>query len=507
MSKIFPGLFLALLPGLIFAQEQQFAFALPELEGRISLGIYDPAGKLVRVLAAAADEKAFKVGLNGLIATWDGKDDSGKKLPSGKYRVSGFVVGDGVRAEGVAYHFNDWIESDDSPEISGLGAVVPGEAGAFLLFGFKPARDVDGPVDAMLWRFEESAGLRVIDRLPYKAAFLAADATQAAIGDSNGGKLHLFNLSKPGGPPLTRETAGVTYWTGAFWRDHLYLQPSTPEAREIDRFDRALAPQGKITAPQWFQGIDANPAALLGRIPGEVWIYDGEKFEKIPLEELPERFTLSAGPEKTFWIAGRNGAEVVARQHGFDGTLLREMKITEDFAETVHIFASKTSMSFYLLLQSPRWDRQTLRGYRPAAQSAAPAADGAQVDWEVFLDKTIENSRRFGFVDGKLVANAGDTAQENARTITLPPNTLRARAATLTLKAVRGPSGIWLATSDGLPLLFIAPRSSASRFITRPGDAADSLAVFAGDSVVVAEYLVTGLQNIAGIAAGEIEIP
>jgi len=30
-----------------------------------------------------------------------------------------------------------------------------------------------------------------------------------------------------------------------------------------------------------------------------------------------------------------------------------------------------------------------------------------QVDWEVFLDRTIENSRRFGLVAGQLVPDAG----------------------------------------------------------------------------------------------------
>ena len=64
-------LFAALLAGLLpaFASErvQRFAFALPEAEGRISLGIFDSTGKLRRTLYVNAAESDFAIGLNGLV--------------------------------------------------------------------------------------------------------------------------------------------------------------------------------------------------------------------------------------------------------------------------------------------------------------------------------------------------------------------------------------------------------------------------------------------------------
>ena len=118
MRKILLALLAGLLPALSSAREQRFAFALPEVEGRISLGVFDSEGKLVRTLCVGAPETDFFVGLNGLIATWDGRDDYGEPLTAGKYQVRGYLVGDALKAEGVAYHFNDWINDEKSPRIT-----------------------------------------------------------------------------------------------------------------------------------------------------------------------------------------------------------------------------------------------------------------------------------------------------------------------------------------------------------------------------------------------------
>ena len=118
MRKILLALFAGLLPALAAERVQRFAFALPESEGRISLGVFDSGGTLVRTLCVGAAESDFVVGLNGLIGTWDGQDDAGKPLPAGKYEIRGFHVGNSLKPEGVAYHFNDWISDEHSPRIT-----------------------------------------------------------------------------------------------------------------------------------------------------------------------------------------------------------------------------------------------------------------------------------------------------------------------------------------------------------------------------------------------------
>jgi hypothetical protein len=71
----------------------RISFVPPPSDGAISLGIYDRAGKLVRVLHREAQLNQFEIGADGLVTHWDGKSDDGGDLPAGKYRARGYLVG------------------------------------------------------------------------------------------------------------------------------------------------------------------------------------------------------------------------------------------------------------------------------------------------------------------------------------------------------------------------------------------------------------------------------
>lgn len=75
------------------ARNVRISFVPPPLEGRISLGIYDAQGKLVRVLHREAELREFTIGADALVTQWDGKNDSGQDLPAGKYHARGYLVG------------------------------------------------------------------------------------------------------------------------------------------------------------------------------------------------------------------------------------------------------------------------------------------------------------------------------------------------------------------------------------------------------------------------------
>jgi len=94
-------------------------FALPPLEGTISLGIYDHDGKLVRTLHREDAISEFTAGHDALETVWDGNDDAGNPLPNGKYSARGYVVGD-LKVEGIDYFFNDWVTDNKSPHIRHL---------------------------------------------------------------------------------------------------------------------------------------------------------------------------------------------------------------------------------------------------------------------------------------------------------------------------------------------------------------------------------------------------
>lgn len=112
------------------------SFLPPPLEtATYSLGIYDTKnGKLVRRLQEAATESAFTVGLNGLITNWDGRDDAGKAVPSGRYAARGYAVGE-LKVEGVDILGNDWANDDENlrPESIASIAITPADDGLAVL--------------------------------------------------------------------------------------------------------------------------------------------------------------------------------------------------------------------------------------------------------------------------------------------------------------------------------------------------------------------------------------
>jgi hypothetical protein len=92
------------------------SFVPPPIEGTISLGIYDPNGKLVRVLHRESETDDFTIGHDALITEWDGKNDAGQDLPAGKYYARGYMVGE-LAIEGIDYFFNDWVTDENSPHL------------------------------------------------------------------------------------------------------------------------------------------------------------------------------------------------------------------------------------------------------------------------------------------------------------------------------------------------------------------------------------------------------
>jgi hypothetical protein len=71
----------------------RFAVALPEMEGSVTLGIFSAQGNLVRLLYQDASVESIPAGLNGLIMSWNEKDEAGVDVPAGTYRARGIVHG------------------------------------------------------------------------------------------------------------------------------------------------------------------------------------------------------------------------------------------------------------------------------------------------------------------------------------------------------------------------------------------------------------------------------
>jgi len=126
-------LLLTLRPAFSAPVEGEFVFAVPST-GRITLGVFDKNGHLVRTLHALDDEEKFQVGLNGFISRWDGLDDSGKKVPPGTYHIRGYQIGEAT-VTGEAFHFNDWITDSGTLPISWIEDFEVLDGGDILLSG------------------------------------------------------------------------------------------------------------------------------------------------------------------------------------------------------------------------------------------------------------------------------------------------------------------------------------------------------------------------------------
>ncbi len=106
----------------------KIGFVPPPIEGTFSLGVYDKARRLVRTLRSDAESSEFTVALNGFVVSWDGKDDLGKQVSAGKYRLLGFAVGD-IDLAGEAYHGNDWMLSEDAPRLVNFHGIKVAKVG------------------------------------------------------------------------------------------------------------------------------------------------------------------------------------------------------------------------------------------------------------------------------------------------------------------------------------------------------------------------------------------
>ena len=135
------------------------SFLPPPLEtATYSLGIYDAkSGKLVRRLKEGTTQDAFTVGDNGLITSWDGKDDAGKAVAPGKYAARGYAVG-ALKVEGEAITDNDWTTDNENLRMRRVTAIalVPNDNGLVVLGELGPGAPAvvaryGGEKVAMLW--------------------------------------------------------------------------------------------------------------------------------------------------------------------------------------------------------------------------------------------------------------------------------------------------------------------------------------------------------------------
>ncbi len=468
------------------AQGAEIRFVPATGGGTVSLGIYDRDGKLVRVLCEEWPFNRFRVGLNGLSTTWDGKDDAGQPVPEGTYSARGFVAGH-IGISGEAIHFNDWIEGADSPRIISVAAqqLLPGDDILLMarLAGNQGALVRYSPESEARWRTvagepraepARDAKLAVSDTL----AFALLDGKLRAAALADGAELAL-PIPADGVLSVAARGDRLALLGADFVR--FYVLPgfaSQGEERDfpVPLVSLALLDQGAVAA-----GAD-----------GSVWRWQAG-WSRLEMPAEVKVRAVSSGRDSTFWVLEEHsdGSTGVAHYHPDEGRLA-DWKA--DGGTIISLAGTTESDYFVATLTTPE-------GQRTVAIRRKSQGDG----WEYVFDKKITRCAEFGWRDGALVAEGGDRPTDiSLRLVENPLDPGASRE--LLLRATAQENGPALSTFDGLPLLRISTETGYQRVMVVPGPTENSALFFQGDGACVEEYSISNLGDITSFDAGTIKM-
>lgn len=456
--------------------------------GTVSLGIYDRDGRLVRVLCDEWPFGRFRVGLNGLSTTWDGNDNAGQPVPEGTYTARGYVVGD-IAISGEAIHFNDWIESTDSPRLVSVAATQLLPGGDILLMarlaGNEGALIRYSPESEARWR------TMVTEPRPEPARQVQLAVSDTMAFASIDGKLRAAGLQDGAETELPVETGGVT--AVAARGDRLALLDG-----EGVRFHvlPGFASQGEAKdLPGTLVSIALlDQGAVAAADDGTVWRWQAG-WSKLEMPPESKVRAVSAGRENTFWVLeeSADGTTGVAHYSPEDGRLA-EWSPGADGGRVTSIAGTPEKDYFMATLATP--DAQRTVAIRRKSEGEG---------WEYVFDKKITRCADFGWTEGNLVASGGEAPVEiTARLVENPLDPGASRD--LVLRAAPQESGPVLQTTDGLPLLRVSDGSGYQRVLLVSGPNENTARFFQGDGACVEEYALSGLGNITSFDAGTIKM-
>jgi hypothetical protein len=494
----------------------EIAFAVPD-DGCVTLGVFDGAGRLVRTLHKLSRQEDFRIGLNGLITTWDGKDDDGNPLPAGNYHVRGYLVDGDVKVSGEDFLFNDFAADAGFPGFLRILDFSLLENGDIVLLAESQPAPLLARISeerGFLWSVKTGGCQTGFARIP------SAPRTRDAAGHPLGGSvIAMFPSPTPPtfGPMLATNGNSACVVSMSAVEIHslddggtVLSVPSgggkTPLAAAANDVSLLISSVGGLTGvslpsldqetvtptPSAFTSIDVDVARLVGSSPEGVWIRK-EAFAKV---EIPAAVgSVALGTPDTFWFVGSVGDSSFVGQAAFGGEILRTLRPAPEDPRPEKIRASRTEEKFAVLESLPGLQRLRVMA----------RAEGGE--WTIGWERTIRDFSWFGFVDGKPAADAGDATQPREVRFHLKENPLTGQKDFLTIRAVIDKSGSRLVSPDGLPLVEVSNRDDVIRTVIHRGDSSGSLRLLQGNGFFVEEFSITGLDDILPLDAGDVELP
>ena len=493
---------------------EEIEFAVPD-DGRITLGVFDGSGKLVRVLHRLAKEEDFRVGDNGLITAWDGKNDVGERVVAGHYSVRGYLIGDAARVSGENFLFNDWAADPGFPGFDKILDFSLLEDGDVILL----ARGV--PSGDLLARFSPDKGFLWSCKMAPtfgSVRFLHGPRQTDFAGHPLGGSvIALFPSAPPlSFPPLLATNSSHAFvitegGTGLYGLDDGKQRNWLPQGSGVPPLALAandskmfisssgglaeatlpdLSHEEITSAPSPFTSMDADASSLIGASPDGVWIL-GKSFQPVPLPTSARSVVL--GVPGTFWFVGTGSDAAFVGQATFAGEILRTLRPAADDPKPEKIRASRTVGKFAVIESLPGLQRLRVMA----------RADGG--GWMIECERTLRESANFGFVEGKPAADTGGTAQNKDIRVRLKESPLTGKRDFLTLRAEFDASGSRLVSPDGLPLIEVSTRNDIRRIAIQRGE--NSLRLLQGNGSFAEEFSLSGLDDIFPLDAGGIDLP
>ena len=198
------------------------------------------------------------------------------------------------------------------------------------------------------------------------------------------------------------------------------------------------------------------------------------------------------------WIIVEENGEKAVVLPGADGEAERRLRVPREDPQPVEVLATPDDQTI-LLREGIAGGGERVRMLHRAA--AREEQDGAVVaDWEVVFERELRPAANFGLVDGKLTPDAG--ARPTEITVPLVENPLEPGSASLRLRAGPTNPGSALFAPGDLPLLEISGEGTWTRFAILAGAKSREATVYQGDGLVVEEFALRRLDQIAAFDAG-----
>lgn len=469
-----------------------FTFALPPFESRISLGVFNAAGELVARLAEARPERDFTIGLNGLMVTWDGKDDAGREVPPGRYRVRGYAVG-AMPVEGLAYSGNGWVEEFGAafPLAEMLDWQLAPDGSLVLLY-----RQDDGR--AALASFSVDQGVRwqrVLEDAPSPEPWKLAQMTGGtlvllhgreglAVKVETGDFLHQGILPE-GVVAAALGAEGELSWLGEGREGMVNLLGWREEGEQ----ELPFAPRVLVLG-------ESGPLALSKE--GQLWEKTTAGWQIVPAW-AEERFVdIAPGRGEEFWGLLRTSEGTPPTRAGLfsrAGEFLKEIHPGTFSQPPQRILAAPGRQEVFFAAGSAEEDgAQVIWGIRPT-----PPSESTAPGWEIFLQKQV---------DGKAAWPEGFKRLPVRLQLETTNFLRREREKNHFRLTVRRPDTIQLESAEGLHLADLvrtAPIVQAGAFwsAAQPG----ALRFLVQSRAWSEEFLLTGLEELLALDVAEFDWP